>query len=123
MNRREFVGRLLGGVVAIPAAGGLLLACDGGGNGGGSSGEDSDGDCGTGAPANYTNPGHRHNERTLSAEDIVAAVPGSYRLLSGDHDHFLDLSAQDFVDLQAGMTVVLIVDEPFHQAHRIELRC
>lgn len=125
MNRRIFPARVLGLSAVVPTTVAVLSACGGGSNSGGSSGEESDRNCSTGAPTNYTNQSHFHSEITLSAAGIAAAVPGDHTLLGRvDHSHTVTLIAQDFVDLEAGMCDLSLVSNSTNaHTHTLKMRC
>ncbi len=123
MNRRHFLARLLGFSVALPATISVFSACGGGSDGGGS-GDKPDGDCSTGAPVNYTNQTHGHSEITLTAVEITDAVPGDYTLLGpGGHSHTVTLSAQHFLELEAGMTLSLRSNFTNGHRHTLKVGC
>lgn len=123
MNRRHFLGRLLGFSIAFPVITSLISAC-GGNSGGGGSGDKADGDCSTGAPVNYTNQKHVHSEITLSADQITNAVAGDYTLLGpGSHSHTVTLTDQHFLDLAAGMTLDLRSNVTDGHSHSLKIGC
>jgi hypothetical protein len=137
MDRREFLLQLATGSVLVGLTTLSTWGCSDSGESGGSGScgglygppcsppsGGGDGDCSNDADVDYTNVTHAHTEIQLTGAQIAAAAPGAYLLLGAavvdPHTHTFDLSAQDFLDLQAGMTVTR--SEPVH-GHIIDITC
>jgi ABC-type Zn uptake system ZnuABC Zn-binding protein ZnuA len=102
MNRRNFLIRSVSvgvGMLALSACGSSSTAKQ---TGGGASANES---CGDGASTVYTSN----------------AVPGDYTLMGGSHPHDFSLTAQDFIDLRAGQTI-LKTDVEGH-GHILSITC
>jgi hypothetical protein len=55
--------------------------------------------------------------------DIIAGTPKSY-MMTGEHDHPVNVSAQQFADMKAGMTVMLLgEDGGTGHPHDVEVMC
>ena len=76
--------------------------------------------CTTGAGITYTNPGHAHTVMPLTQMELDDAVPGDYNLMGGGHPHMVNLTAQDFANINSGMTVSKTSDT---HGHTIDIVC
>jgi len=106
MQRREFLVRSAQLGLVVSVTGSALLACDESNDPDGMGGDD---DCSNGADVEYLNPIHPHAVIGVSALAISNGVPVTLLLLdesaSQRHDHTFSLTAQDFTDLENGLSV------------------
>jgi len=107
MHRREFLVRSAQLTLVVSVTGAGLAACDDGSDSGDTMG---DGDCTNGADVEYLMPIHTHTVIDVSAGAISAGTPVTLLLLDaaaglGNHTHTFDLTAQDFTDLENGLSV------------------
>ena len=124
MNRRGFLGML-----ALLLPGMTLVGCGGSSDDeipgvtpdeGGNTTPDAQIMCTADGAVTYINPGHAHTTSALTMAEIDAAVVGGYNLMGGGHSHMVPISAQNFTDLQAGMSVT--ITEPDH-GHMVTIQC
>lgn len=116
-------------------AGGTSGGSGGGGAGGGGAGGTAGGGAGGGGgdggmcdagfdidETSGISSGHPH-QLMIPLADIIAGTPKSYDM-TGDHTHPTPVSAQDFMDLKAGMQVMLLgEDGGTGHTHDVMIQC
>jgi hypothetical protein len=106
------------------AAGGVLLAACGGTSGGdGGSGEDAGGgggSCDSVSTEIAANHGHMV---TVPPADVLEGAMTTYELVGASHTHHVTLSADDFANLAAGQTVMILTTTDADHDHEVTFRC
>jgi len=113
-TRRQFIYQICtigpSAILAIGLTGcGNIYRQGEAGDGTDSSGGEPLANCPSGVGTQYANPGHPHSTLTITNDQVRSAVPGNYTVLGGGHSHTIQLTAQDFAEIEQGGTITKTV--------------